>query len=49
VNDAIIDSEGETDSHVLGDGFGSITDIETGPDGKMYIVSLREGIVYTIS
>ncbi len=49
VNDAIIDSESEIDSHILGDGFGSITDIETGPDGKMYIVSLREGIVYTIS
>ncbi|HYO05593.1 MAG TPA: PQQ-dependent sugar dehydrogenase, partial [Phototrophicaceae bacterium] len=49
VSDAILDSESEIDSHILGEGFGSITDIETGPDGKMYIVSLREGIVYTVS
>ena len=49
VNDAILDSESEIDSHILGEGFGSITDIETGPDGIMYIVSLREGIVYTVS
>jgi glucose/arabinose dehydrogenase len=49
VSDPILDSESEIDSHILGDGFGSITDIETGLDGKMYIVSLMEGIIYTIS
>jgi len=49
VNDAVIDSESEIDRSILGNGFGSITDIETGPDGKIYITDLRTGTVYSIS
>jgi hypothetical protein len=45
----VIDSQGEIDSYVLGNGFGSITDIETGPDGNVYIVSLENGNLYKIS
>jgi hypothetical protein len=49
VNDAVIDSDSEIASSILGNGFGSITDIETGPDGKVYITDLRTGTVYSIS
>jgi glucose/arabinose dehydrogenase len=49
VNDTIIDSEDETVGYTLGNGFGSITDIETGPDGKIYIVDLQKGTIYNLS
>ncbi len=32
----------------FGNGFGCITDIEFGPDGNLYIVSLSDGIIYRI-
>jgi glucose/arabinose dehydrogenase len=32
----------------FGSGFGCITDIEFGPDGNLYIVSLSDGIIYRI-
>ena len=34
---------------IFGSGFGGITDIETGPDGSLYILSYDEGIIYKIS
>ena len=49
IQDAIIDSEQELNNYVLGTGFGSITDIQTGPDGDIYIVSLESGSIYKIS
>jgi len=49
IQDAIIDSEEELNSYILGTGFGSITDIQTGPDGDIYIVSLESGNIYKIS
>ena len=49
VEDDVIDSQNEIDNYILGTGFGSITDIETGPDGNVYIVSLENGNVYKIS
>jgi glucose/arabinose dehydrogenase len=49
VGDMVIDSEDELSGYILGTGFGGITDIKTGPDGKMYVVSYRTGTVYTIS
>jgi glucose/arabinose dehydrogenase len=49
VKDAIIDSEDEMVGHTLGNGFGSISDIETGPDGKIYIVDLEKGIIYNLT
>jgi len=33
---------------VFGTGFGVITDLKTGPDGKLYVVSLSKGAVYRI-
>ena len=49
VQDAVIDSEEELNNYILGTGFGSITDIQTGPDGDIYIVSLESGSIYKIS
>ncbi|MDB5352978.1 MAG: gdhB 2 [Planctomycetota bacterium] len=39
---------GESDSLVIGKNFGIATDIETGPDGNLYVVSLSNGAIYMI-
>jgi hypothetical protein len=49
IQDAVIDSEEELNNYVLGTGFGSITDIQTGPGGDVYIVSLESGSIHKIS
>ncbi len=33
---------------IFGSGFGVVTDLENGPDGKLYVVSLSQGRVYRI-
>lgn len=38
----------ESESLLFGINFGVVTDIQTGPDGKMYLVSLSNGAVYRI-
>lgn len=48
--DLVVDNEEEQSSIVFGSGFGSITDLVTGPDdGFLYIVSHDNGIIYRIS
>lgn len=39
----------ESESLVFGTGFGVGTDIQTGPNGNLYVVSLTHGSVYEIS
>src|SRR5690606_2083057 len=39
----------ESESLLFGTGFGISTDIQTGPDGNLYVVSLDQGAVYQIS
>jgi hypothetical protein len=39
----------ESESLLLGRGFGVITDIETGPNGNLFLVSLSHGAIYEIS
>jgi aldose sugar dehydrogenase len=39
----------ESESLVFGTGFGVVTDIETGPNGSLFVVSLDQGAVYAIS
>src|SRR5262249_42037026 len=41
--------QGESGSLVAGKNFGIVTDIETGPDGNLYVTSLTNGAVYMIS
>jgi hypothetical protein len=33
---------------MFGTGFGSITDLEIGPDGFLYVLSFNDGILYKI-
>ena len=39
----------ESESLLFGTGFGVVTDIQTGPNGNLYVVSLSDGAVYEIS
>ena len=43
LTDLIADNEEEMSTIALGTGFGGITDIETGPDGFLYILTLDIG------
>lgn len=54
LTDLIADNEEEMSAIALGTGFGGITDIETGPDGFLYILTLDirsngEGKIYRIT
>ena len=40
---------GESEPYVVGTGFGVVTDIVFGSDGRLYVVSLSNGAVYIIS
>ncbi|HJU59880.1 MAG TPA: PQQ-dependent sugar dehydrogenase [Nitrososphaeraceae archaeon] len=46
--DKVIDNNEEDDSILFGTGFGSITDVEIGPDGFLYVLSFHDGILYKI-
>jgi aldose sugar dehydrogenase len=41
--------DSELSSLILGQGFGRITDIETGPDGLLYILTYEDGKIYRIT
>ena len=38
----------ESESLIFGSGFGIGTDIQTGPNGNLYVVSLNHGAIYQI-
>jgi hypothetical protein len=38
----------ESESLLFGDGFGVGTDVHTGPNGNLYVVSLSHGAIYEI-
>jgi aldose sugar dehydrogenase len=42
-------AEGEESSIVFGQGFGGITDLEVGPDGYLYVVSIGLGKIFKIA
>jgi glucose/arabinose dehydrogenase len=49
LTDLVVDNDQEESQVTFGSGFGSITDIKTGPaDGYLYIVSISDGIIYRI-
>jgi len=39
----------ESETLLIGQGFGTTPDIEQGPDGKLYVVSLTDNVIYQIS
>lgn len=48
LHDRVIDTDHEASSIIFGTGFKGITDLETGPDGNMYVLSFDDGILYKI-
>jgi aldose sugar dehydrogenase len=49
LSDLMVDNEEELSAITFGSGFGDITDIETGTDGFLYVLSYDDGIIYRIS
>lgn len=49
LDDRVVDNDEELDSIIFGQGFAGITDIKTGPDGLLYVLSFADGIIYRIS
>jgi glucose/arabinose dehydrogenase len=49
LEDKVADTDDELEDIIFGRGFGGITDIEVGPDGYMYIVSIAQGKIFKIS
>jgi aldose sugar dehydrogenase len=48
LQDHVINKNENLDEVIIGNGFGCITDIERGPDGFLYVVSLSDGVIYRI-
>ena len=48
LTDFVADNNQELSAIIFGSGFGRITDIETGPDGFLYILSYEDGKIYRI-
>ena len=49
LSDLVSDNKNELDAVKFGMGFNSITDIKTGPDGMLYVLSFDDGTIYRIS
>jgi glucose/arabinose dehydrogenase len=49
LSDRVVDTFEEESAITFGTGFGSITDIKTGPDGFLYILSYGDGRMYRMS
>jgi aldose sugar dehydrogenase len=49
LGDLVADDATERDRLLIGTGFGGVTDLEVGPDGDVYAVSIGNGNVYRIS
>ena len=47
--DRVVDNDDELASILFGEGFAGITDIKTGPDGFLYVLSFDDGTIYRIS
>ena len=48
LQDNVVNKDESLDEIIIGTGFGCVTDIERGPDGFLYVVSLSEGVIYRI-
>jgi glucose/arabinose dehydrogenase len=48
LTDFVADNNDELSAIIFGTGFGRITDIETGPDGFLYVLSYQDGKIYRI-
>ncbi len=48
LQDNMVNKNETMDEIIIGTGFGCVTDIERGPDGFLYVVSLSEGTIFRI-
>jgi len=48
LKDNVVNKNENIEEILIGTGFGCITDIESGPDGFLYVVSLGDGVIYRI-
>lgn len=46
--DKVVDTDSENEPIIFGEGFGGISDLEVGPDGYLYVVSIGQGKIYRI-
>ena len=49
LDDRVVDNDDELASILFGEGFAGVTDIKTGPDGFLYVLSFDDGTIYRIS
>ena len=49
LDDRVVDNDDELASILFGEGFAGVTDIKTGPDGFLYVLSFDDGAIYRIS
>ena len=49
LSDKIANNDSELQNNIFGENFGVPTDLEIGPDGMLYVTSLRDGAIYRIS
>jgi glucose/arabinose dehydrogenase len=49
LSDLVVDNKNELNAVKFGTGFGGITDIKTGYDGYLYVLSILDGTLYRIS
>jgi hypothetical protein len=49
LQDLIADDVSEQNQLRIGQNFGAITDLEIGPDGNLYVVSIANGLIYRIA
>jgi len=47
--DSVANNDGELTEVILGTGFGGITDLKVGPDGRLYVLSYGLGRIFAIS
>jgi glucose/arabinose dehydrogenase len=48
LQDLVADNQAEANLLRFGSGFGVVTDLEIGPDGDLYVVSLSQGAIYRV-
>jgi aldose sugar dehydrogenase len=48
LDDSVANTPEEAEDAIFGTGFGGITDIKTGPDGYLYILSLVDGTLFRV-
>jgi aldose sugar dehydrogenase len=48
LSDKVVQTVRENERIKFGEGFGGISDLEVGPDGYVYVVSIGQGKIYHI-